>query len=144
MGGLGASPHASSRFVVADAADAANLTPRAECVASSQALCLLDGRFRVEVTWRNHRNGATGTGTAVTFSDQTGFFWFFDPANIELVAKSLDGRGVNGEFWFFYGALSDVEYTIKVTDMVTLAEHFYNNAGGNICGVGDIEAFPGG
>ena len=58
--------------------------------------------------------------------------------------KALDGRANNGKFWFFYGALSDVEYTIRVTDTVSGLVHSYNNAGGNICGVGDINAFCGG
>jgi hypothetical protein len=119
------------------------LTRRAVCVPDATTLCLLGGRFQVEVDWRNHRNGATGVGTAIPFSDQTGFFWFFDTVNIELVVKSLDGRGNNGKFWFFYGALSDVEYTIHVTDTATAAEHSYSNAGGNICGAGDTAAFPG-
>ncbi len=57
--------------------------------------------------------------------------------------KALDGRVVNGQFWFFYGALSDVEYTIRVTDTVSGRVHNYNNAGGDICGAGDIIAFPG-
>ena len=57
--------------------------------------------------------------------------------------KVLDGRGSNGKFWFFYGALSDVEYTIKVTDTATGLERTYTNAAGNICGQGDINAFPG-
>jgi hypothetical protein len=125
-----------------DAASEA-LTSRDACVPGAGALCLLGGRFRVEVTWRNHRDGQTGVGTASPFSDQTGFFWFFDAANVELVVKALDGQGVNKNFWLFYGALSDVEYTIKVTDTATGAVHNYNNAGGNICGVGDIAAFPG-
>jgi hypothetical protein len=117
------------------------LTPRAACVPGPLVLCVLGGRFQVEVTWRNHRSGATGVGTALPFSDQSGFFWFFNAANIELVVKSLDAGG--GKFWFFYGALSDVEYTIRVTDTVTQQVRSYNNAGGNICGVGDTNAFPG-
>ncbi|HVR30791.1 MAG TPA: Calx-beta domain-containing protein [Thermoanaerobaculia bacterium] len=125
------------------AAAPATLAPRQTCVPDEHALCLLGNRFRVEVDWRNHRNGDTGVGTAVPNSDQTGMFWFFDPANVELVVKSLDGQLVNGDFWFFYGALSDVEYTITVTDTHTGAEQQYQNAGGNICGVGDIAAFPG-
>ncbi len=71
----------------------------------------------------------------------SGFFWFFNPANIELVVKSLDGRTLNGNFWFFYGALSDIEYTIRVTDTSSGLVHNYSNAAGNICGVGDINAF---
>ena len=120
------------------------LVSRQSCVPGPQALCLLGNRFRVEVDWRNHRNGQSGVGTAATYGDQTGFFWFFDAANIELVVKVLDGRIPNGHFWFFYGALSDVEYTITVTDTVTGAQRLYQNQGGNICGQGDASAFPAG
>jgi hypothetical protein len=95
----------------------------------------------VEVTWRNHRNGQTGVGAAVPRTDQTRFFWFFDASNVELVVKALDGVGLNGKYWFFYGALSDVEYTIHVTDTMTSVVRSYDNAAGNICGAGDINAF---
>ena len=57
----------------------------------------------------------------------TGAFWFFDAANIELVVKVLDGRPVNGNFWLFYGALSNVEYTLTVTDTETGAVKTYSN-----------------
>ena len=32
---------------------------------------------------------------------------------------ALDGRPQNGKLWFFYGGLSDVEYTVTLTDTVT-------------------------
>ena len=120
-----------------------SLTPRAACVPGPLTLCILGGRFQVDVTWRDHRTGQSGVGSAIPFSDLSGFFWFDNPASIELVVKALDGRVVNGQFWFFYGALSDVEYTIRVTDTVSAQVHSYSNAGGNICGAGDIFAFPG-
>ena len=65
------------------------------------------------------RTGATGQAQAVPLTGDTGTFWFFDPANLELMVKVLDAQGVNGHFWVFYGALSDVEYTITVTDTAT-------------------------
>ncbi|HVS63338.1 MAG TPA: Calx-beta domain-containing protein, partial [Thermoanaerobaculia bacterium] len=117
---------------------------RQACMANERTLCLLDGRFEVEVDWRNQRNGQEGVGSAIPFSNQTGLFWFFDSANIELVTKALDGRGVNGNFWFFFGALSDVEYTIRVRDTVTDQVQTYRNEPSNICGQGDTAAFPGG
>jgi hypothetical protein len=57
------------------------------------------------------RSGAEGTAGAKWYGDSSGFFWFFTRDNIELVVKALDARAVNGHFWFFYGALSDVGYT---------------------------------
>lgn len=114
----------------------------AECLPSATTLCLAGGRFLVDVTWRDQRSGSTGVGTAVERTDQTGLFWFFQPDNIELVVKVLDGRPVNGHFWVFYGALSDVEYTLTVTDVTTGELRSYLNPPGEICGRGDTAAFP--
>ena len=61
--------------------------------------------------------GTSGSGAAVALTGDTGYFWFFNAANVELVVKVLDGRAINGHFWVFYGALSNVEYTIRVTDL---------------------------
>jgi len=110
------------------------------CVADAQTLCLLNGRFRVSVEWQL-RDGTTGKGKAVPQSGVSGAFWFFGPQNIELVVKALDGRGLNNRFWFFYGALSDVQYTITVLDTVTGVRKRYRNPAGNLCGKGDTDAF---
>jgi hypothetical protein len=112
----------------------------ASCVADAQTLCLLGNRFRVSVEWQT-RDGATGHGMAVPRTDVTGTFWFFGPENVELVVKALDGRSLNNRYWFFYGALSDVQYTITVFDTVTGARKRYKNPAGNLCGKGDTSAF---
>jgi ELWxxDGT repeat protein len=104
-------------------------------------LCLLGDRFRVEVEWADQRSGDSGVGTALPFADRSGFFWFFEPQNVELVVKILDGTEVNGRFWVFYGGLSDVAYTITVTDTETGEQAVYHNSPGEICGRGDTTAF---
>jgi polysaccharide biosynthesis protein PslG len=106
------------------------------------SLDLFSGRFSVEVSWRDHQ-GNSGYGQPVPDSDLSGFFWFFSPDNLELVVKVLDGRPVNGHFWFFYGALSDVEYWITVTDKTTGERRQYHNPPGNLCGDADTRAFQG-
>lgn len=85
--------------------------------------------------------GRQGAGTTVPLTSETGAFWFFDPANVELVVKLLDGRAVNGKFWVFYGALSDVDYTLTVTDMVTGLVKTYHNPAGRLASVADTSAF---
>ncbi|HEX7182120.1 MAG TPA: NBR1-Ig-like domain-containing protein, partial [Thermoanaerobaculia bacterium] len=107
----------------------------------ARTLGLMARRFAVEVSWRDQRSGRAGFGRAVPSTDQTGFFWFFDAANIELVVKVLDGRAYNGSWWVFYGALSDVEYWIRVTDLWTGAVKQYHNPPGSLCGKGDTRAF---
>ena len=104
--GFGSSPSASR--------------PR-DCALASGQLCL-GGRFRVAVQFTDPRSGALRAAQALPLTGDTGAFWFFDPANLELMVKVLDGRAVNGHFWVFSGALSDVAYTITVTDTVTGAE----------------------
>ncbi len=95
----------------------------------------------MEVDWRDHRSGDEGRGFAIPGTADSGFFWFFDPANVELVVKVLDARTVNGHVWVFFGALTDVEYTVTVTDTQSGLAKTYHNEPGNICGQADVRAF---
>ncbi|HWN41931.1 MAG TPA: ELWxxDGT repeat protein [Thermoanaerobaculia bacterium] len=109
------------------------------CQTSGGSLCL-GGRFQVEATWRDFQ-GNIGRGHAVSLTGDTGYFWFFDPANVEVILKVLDGQGLNGHHWVFYGALSTVEYTLTVTDVQTGASRRYINPSGRLGSVGDTIAF---
>jgi len=112
----------------------------APCSSSQTTLCLNASRFEVEVSWRDSR-GRTGVGQAVSITADTGYFWFFSEANIELVIKVLDARSVNQKFWVFFGALSSVEYDLTVTDTATGASKTYHNPLGQFASVGDTGAF---
>lgn len=112
----------------------------AGCRPTARELCLRDGRFRVEAQWRTPQ-GTSGTGQAVPLTADTGYFWFFNQANVEAVLKVLDGQGVNGHHWVFYGALSSVDYAITVTDSATGATRRYTNPAGQLASVGDTLAF---
>ena len=110
------------------------------CQPSDTVLCLGGGRFKVETSWRDFE-GRTGRGHAVSLTADTGYFWFFDPANVEVISKVLDGQGVNGHHWAFYGALSTVQYTLTITDTQTGAARRYVNPPGRLGSVGDTNAF---
>ncbi len=110
------------------------------CAVTPADLCL-GGRFRVDVSWRT--SAGSGTGTAVPLTGDTGYFWFFSAANVELAVKILDGRPINGDFWVFYGALSDVEYTLRITDTRTGRTRTYHNPQGTMASVADTSALPG-
>jgi Bacterial pre-peptidase C-terminal domain len=113
--------------------------PPGSC-ATATSLCLQASRFTVSVTWAT-TDGRTGTAQAVSLTDDTGYFWFFDAGNVELVVKVLDARGVNGHFWVFYGALSNVRYTITVEDTTGRTRRTYENPQGNMASVADTSAF---
>jgi ELWxxDGT repeat protein len=110
------------------------------CHPTETALCLNQGRFKVEVTWRDFQN-RTGTGKAVSLTSDSGYFWFFGPTNVEVVVKVLDGQAVNGHQWVFYGALSNVEYTLTVTDTQTGLTRRYFNPLGQFASVADTSGF---
>ena len=114
------------------------------CVADASTHCLLGGRFEVRARWRNPRppfGHGGATAQAVPGSERTGFFTFFNPANVELVVKSIDGRSLNDAVWFFYGALSDVEYWLSLRDSLGGGGRTYHNAPFELCGRGDTKAF---
>ncbi|MCG8457975.1 MAG: GDSL-type esterase/lipase family protein [Holophagales bacterium] len=111
------------------------------CVAGTETLCLNGERFELEVEWEDF-DGNVGRGQAEMLTSDTGYFWFFDEANIELVVKVLDGRELNGAFWVFFGALSDVEYTMRVRDSETGRVKTYFNPLGELASRGDTVAFP--
>ncbi|HTR01942.1 MAG TPA: hypothetical protein VMN82_02005 [Thermoanaerobaculia bacterium] len=119
------------------------LAPTGPCVPGPETLCLNAGRFRVEIVWRAPSAGASSVGQSFPITDDTGAFWFFDAANLEVVVKVLDAESVNGNFWVFFGALSNVEYTITVTDTRTGRIQSYYSAGGPLVSYADTSAFPG-
>ena len=110
------------------------------CVPGPSRLCLGGARFSVEIAWKDFA-GNRGTGKAVGLTDDTGWFWFFDPANVEVVLKVLDGTPLNGHHWVFYGALSSVEYMVTVTDTQTGEVNVYKNPSGRLASVADTAAF---
>jgi hypothetical protein len=136
-----ASMEAVQNFIDASTSKAAAaFTP---CPETRLGFLLNDCRFHIEVSWRDSR-GRSGDGQSVQLTNDTGYFWFFSPANVELMVKVLDARAVNGKFWVFFGALSSVEYTVSVTDRITGSVRTYANPSGAFASVGDTGAFLGG
>ena len=91
---------------------------------------LLGERFLIETTWRDFA-GNTGVGTGVQLTSDSGYFWFFGESNIEVVVKTIDACSFNDRFWIFSGAMTNVQYTITVTDTLTGVTKEYSNPLGN-------------
>jgi hypothetical protein len=114
------------------------------CVPGDNILCLNHNRFRVEIQW-TRLDHTQGYGKAVPLAsrEDSGLFWFFDPANIELLVKVLDRCGPPFDsYWVFFAATTNVGYQLTVTDTVTGAQKIYTNTAGNTAlPVQDTSAF---
>ena len=66
-------------------------------------------------------------GTAVELTPDTGYFWFFNQENVELLVKVLDGCPITDHWWVFAGGLTDVEVTLRVTDTLSgMVKTYFN------------------
>lgn len=112
------------------------------CAAAPERLCLLQERFGVEVAWTDYR-GLTGAGTSHPLTGDSGLFWFFAPANLELLVKMVDGCSFNGHYWVYAAATTDVEYHLRVTEIATGATRTFDNLLGTASpAFTSIDAFP--
>lgn len=115
------------------------------CLADADTLCLNGDRFRVEVEWQDFQ-GVGGDAQVVQLgagsSPDSGLFWFFDPNNWEMLIKVLDGCAINGHFWVFSAATTDVAYTLRVTDTESgEARQYVNPLGVAAAATTDTSAF---
>lgn len=99
------------------------------CVVSPTQLCLNGGRFAVTAAWEKP-DGTTGAGNGVGLTGDSGYFWFFDEANIEMVIKVLNGCGINSAYWVFAAGLTNVSVHLTVTDSETGAVFTSDNPQG--------------
>lgn len=115
------------------------------CVPGPAVLCLAENRFKVTLTALDQRTGTAAIGQSIPQNDIVGYFSLpaltMQPENPEVFVKILDGRTITGKFWLFYGGLTDVGFTLTVTDTATAAVRTYKKNPGSFCGGGDTAAF---
>ena len=100
------------------------------CVAGAGQVCLIDGRFQVEVSFRDYQ-GVRGDALPVTTGTDSTLLWYFTPATWEHLVKVIDGCGLNGHWWVYGAAATDVEYVLRVTDTKRHVVREYPNILGN-------------
>jgi hypothetical protein len=140
-GALAVDPNVPGTVYAATRGGVFELSPGATCASSADTLCLNGSRFKVQVSWRVPSQGTSGAGQAIPMTSDTGAFWFFSSGNVEVVVKVLDGRAFNNYFWVFCGALSNVEFTITVTDTQSGTVKNYFNQSGQQASFADTAAF---
>ena len=93
--------------------------------ASPTSLFLGDGRFRVDARWTT--SSGSGDAMPVQLTADTGYFWFFNSGNVEMVVKVLNACAVNQHFWIYAGGLTDQGVTFTVTDTQKGISKTYSN-----------------
>lgn len=115
--------------------------PGAGCAESSAALCLGAERFRISVEWRDYQ-GRRGAGHAYPLTGDSGLFWFFSEANLEMLVKVVNACGGFSRHWVYAGATTDVEYTLTATDTATgRSRSYFNPLGRRAAAITDSDAF---
>lgn len=111
----------------AEVAKAGPVEKQGSCAQTATRLCLNDNRFAVDISWVDFEGG-DGFGLVDMFqSGDSGLMYFFDPQNLEVLVKVLDGCDINNRVWVFAAATTNVGYTMTVTDTLTGAMQIYQN-----------------
>ncbi|HVS16533.1 MAG TPA: hypothetical protein VMV46_21670 [Thermoanaerobaculia bacterium] len=122
-------------------AAATTFVPAAPCAGGESVLCLNDDRFQVSLAFEDFEQlGAPATAQPLT--DDTGYFTFFDPANVEVVVKVLDACQFAQSYWVFAGGLTNLQVQLTVSDTTTGATRTYlNELGEAFLPIQDTAAF---
>ena len=117
-------------------------------VTESNVLRLIGSHpFDVTLTATDPRTGVTGQGQVISQNDIYGIFSIPDitgnAGNPEVIVKMVDATGIGQNYWVFYGALTDLNYTLSVREVATGTTKTYNDAriGTTVCGKFDTSGF---
>jgi photosystem II stability/assembly factor-like uncharacterized protein len=104
------------------------------CVPDSSHLCLLSGRFAVQMDYRLQSSEDYRAAEVVPdpSSPDSGLFYYpeFGPENWELLVKGADLCSSDGFFTLIAAAASDRDFRVSVTDGVTgETRRYYNRQG---------------
>jgi energy-converting hydrogenase Eha subunit B len=112
------------------------------CTPSATTLCLNNNRFAVSANFRTLA-GDTGAATGVELTADSGYFYFFNAANIEIVIKVLNACGLNQHYWVFAAGLTNVEVDLRVLDTQSgTLKTYLNPLQTAFAPVQDTSAFP--
>jgi hypothetical protein len=109
---------------------------------TNTTLNLNNDRFQVKVDWRDSSTASPTSAIPVRNGEDSGLIWFFDPDNTELLVKVLNNCSVDNHYWVFAAGLTNVEFTLTVTDTQTSAVNTYTNTlGQTFSTITDTSAF---
>jgi hypothetical protein len=112
------------------------------CTPTSTVVCLLNNRFKVSVDYVNPFStppNQPGTFLAARLlqgvqNPDTALFGFSSAQAVEVVVRIQDTRPFAQRFDVYFGGMTDVAYTVSVTDTTTGATRQYTNLTGQVGG----------
>ena len=119
------------------------------CTTTATTACLLDGRFRVSISYLNQFANPPAPGTFLggkliqgSQNPDVATFGISSAQAIEVVVRIQDARpfGLN-RFDVYYGGLTDLEYTVSITDTQKGTSKTYRNPPGTVGGSVDRTSF---
>ncbi len=112
------------------------------CTSNDTTLCLGASRFHGDGRLRDP-DGQKGAAHAKSLTANTGYFWFFDPSNVEVVTKVLPYcADPYNSIWVFAAGLTNVKVDLTYTDTnngTVVMKH--NDLGAPFAPVQDTSAF---
>lgn len=136
----------SGSFPSAPEAGAARRAANGACVPSETSLCLLGGRYRVEVYRQDGVGGFRFAPLAAlapvsSLLWESGVAWFEDPGAPSVVVQLAAGPSQGGAVWVLVGGLSEDGYAVLVRDTQIGATRRYVHRPGPPASVFDLDAF---
>ncbi len=117
-------------------------------VTASETLRLMSSHpFDITLSATDPRTGTTGQGQVIAQNDISGIFSIpaitGNAGNPEVIVKMVDATGIGQNYWVFYGALTDLNYTLSVQEVATGTTKVYNDTrvGTTVCGKFDTSGF---
>jgi plastocyanin len=117
-------------------------------VTGAETLRLMSAHpFDITLTARDPRTGTTGAGQVISQNDIYGIFSIpaitGNAGNPEVIVKMVDASGIGQSYWVFYGALTDLTYTLSVKEVGTGTTKSFNDTrvGTTVCGKFDTSGF---
>jgi hypothetical protein len=125
-----------------------NATPPT-CTSSATEACLINGRFKVGIAYLNQFANPPQPGNFLVKKLREGaqnpdvaIFGISSPEAIEVVVRIQDARPFGLQrFDIYYGGLTDLEYTVTVTDTQKGLTKTYRNPPGTVGGGVDRTSF---
>jgi PKD repeat protein len=113
----------SVRLTATNASGSASTTM--DLTVTPETVLRLNGAHSFDLTLsaRDPRTGNTGVGKVIGQNDVYGYFSLptlsGNAGNPEIIVKMVDATGIGQNYWVFYGAMTDLEFTLAVKENAT-------------------------